>query len=170
MVFSAMFSPTLNLSISSTTNCCSRRREASRGLNSMRVRARSTEKGESKEKDEDDKSSFNPFGFVTDNASSRSAIQLPQSPAEDGNVGQMIDKIQDKGKEFGSYVKSGKLRWFVRETGSVKSRRGTIVFLHGAPTQSFSYRVVMSQVIPNNVVPFYSILFYSILFAFIIQT
>jgi len=30
--------------------------------------------------------------------------------------------------------------------GSASSRRGTIVFLHGAPTQSFSYRVVMSQV------------------------
>ncbi|XP_058734385.1 uncharacterized protein LOC131606124 [Vicia villosa] len=139
MVFSAMFSPTLNLAISSTTKCCSRRRESRRGLNSMRVRASSTDK------DEDEKSSFNPFGFVTDNASSRSAIQLPETPAEAGNVGQMIDKIQDKGKEFGSYVKSGKLRWFVRETGSVKSRRGTIVFLHGAPTQSFSYRVVMSQ-------------------------
>lgn len=56
----------------------------------MRVRASSTEKGESKDKVEDDKSSFNPFGFVTDNPSSRSAIQLPESPAEDGNVGQMI--------------------------------------------------------------------------------
>lgn len=33
---------------------------------------------------------FNPFGFVTDNPSSRSAIQLPESPAEDGNVGQML--------------------------------------------------------------------------------
>ncbi|WJX42740.1 hypothetical protein P8452_29937 [Trifolium repens] len=148
MVFSTMFSPTLNLAISSTTNS-SRRRVSStssrRGVNSIRIRASSTEKGESKEKDQDDKSSFNPFGFVTDNPSSRSAIQLPETPADDGNVGQMIDRIQDKGKEYGSYVKSGKLRWFVRETGSAKSRRGTIVFLHGAPTQSFSYRVVMSQ-------------------------
>lgn len=33
---------------------------------------------------------FNPFGFVTDNPSSRSAIQLPESPAEEGNVGQML--------------------------------------------------------------------------------
>ncbi|KAL2936369.1 F-BAR domain only protein 1 [Bienertia sinuspersici] len=41
--------------------------------------------------DGDDKTpSFNPFGFVTDNPSSRSAIQLPESPADDGNVGQMI--------------------------------------------------------------------------------
>ncbi|XP_015573772.1 haloalkane dehalogenase isoform X3 [Ricinus communis] len=98
----------------------------------------------SKNKDED-APSFNPFGFVTDNPSSRSAIQLPESPAEDGNVGQMLYRIEDKGKEYGSYVKSGKLTWFVRETGSPKSRRGTIVFLHGAPTQSYSYRVVMSQ-------------------------
>ncbi|GAV75451.1 Abhydrolase_6 domain-containing protein, partial [Cephalotus follicularis] len=89
--------------------------------------------------------SFNPFGFVTDNPSSRSAIQLPETPAEDGNVGQMLYRIEDKGKEYGSYIKSGKLRWFVRETGSPESRRGTIVFLHGAPTQSYSYRVVMSQ-------------------------
>ncbi|XP_012073134.1 cis-3-alkyl-4-alkyloxetan-2-one decarboxylase isoform X2 [Jatropha curcas] len=89
--------------------------------------------------DKDDSPSFNPFGFVTDNPSSRSAIQLPESPAEDGN------RIEDKGKEFGSYKKSGKFTWFVRETGSPDSRRGTVVFLHGAPTQSFSYRVVMSQ-------------------------
>ncbi|WJX48767.1 hypothetical protein P8452_35288 [Trifolium repens] len=148
MVFSTMFSSTLNLAISSTTNSSRRRvsnTSSSRGVNGIRIRASSTEKGESKEKDQDDKSSFNPFGFVTDNPSSRSAIQLPETPADDGNVGQMIDRIQDKGKEYGSYVKSGKLRWFVRETGSAKSRRGTIVFLHGAPTQSFSYRVVMSQ-------------------------
>ncbi|KAK4395355.1 Haloalkane dehalogenase [Sesamum angolense] len=111
--------------------------------------------------DDDDKPAFNPFGFVTDNPSSRSAIQLPESPAEDGNVGQMLyvilrapcvlcpnillKRIEDKGKEYGSYIKSGGFRWFVRETGSPESRRGTVVFLHGAPTQSYSYRVVMSQ-------------------------
>ncbi|KAL8117364.1 uncharacterized protein LOC141661919 [Apium graveolens] len=88
---------------------------------------------------------FNPFGFVTDNASSRTAIQLPESPAEDGNVGQMLYRTEDKGKEFGSYVKAGGFRWFVRETGSARSDRGTVIFLHGAPTQSYSYRVVMSQ-------------------------
>ncbi|XP_073274845.1 uncharacterized protein [Primulina huaijiensis] len=95
--------------------------------------------------EDEDKPTFNPFGFVTDNPSSRSAIQLPESPAEDGNVGQMLYRIEDKGKEYGSYIKSGGFRWFVRETGSPQSKRGTIVFLHGAPTQSFSYRVVMSQ-------------------------
>lgn len=97
------------------------------------------------EGEEEKKPSFNPFGFVTDNPSSRSAIQLPETPAEDGNVGQMLNRIEDKGKDFGSYVKSGKLRWFVRETGSPDSRRGTIIFIHGAPTQSYSYRVVMPQ-------------------------
>ncbi|XP_024021904.1 uncharacterized protein LOC21408422 [Morus notabilis] len=96
------------------------------------------------EKDSDSPA-FNPFGFVTDNPSSRSAIQLPEVPAEDGNVGEMLYRIEDKGKEYGSYIKSGKLRWFVRETGSANSRKGTVVFLHGAPTQSYSYRVVMSQ-------------------------
>ncbi|KAF4348669.1 hypothetical protein F8388_026082 [Cannabis sativa] len=92
-----------------------------------------------------DSPAFNPFGFVTDNPSSRSAIQIEESPAEAGNVGQMLYRTEYKGKEYGSTIKSGKLRWFVRETGSVDSRRGTIVFLHGAPTQSFSYRNVMSQ-------------------------
>ncbi|KAL7617494.1 hypothetical protein Lser_V15G01280 [Lactuca serriola] len=99
------------------------------------------------EKD-DENPSFNPFGFVTDNPSSRSAIQLPENPAEDGNVGQMLYRIEDKGREYGSYIKSGGFRWFVRETGSSDARlgpRGTVVFLHGAPTQSYSYRVVMSQ-------------------------
>ncbi|OUZ99846.1 Alpha/beta hydrolase fold-1 [Macleaya cordata] len=102
-------------------------------------------KNNSKVKGDEKELAFNPFGFVTDNPSSRSAIQLPESPAEDGNVGQMLYRIEDKGKEYGSYVKSGKLRWFVRETGSSERKRGTIVFLHGAPTQSFSYRVVMAQ-------------------------
>ncbi|KAH1240433.1 Haloalkane dehalogenase [Glycine max] len=169
MVFSAVFTPTLNLAISSSTYCC-RRRTSSTTRRVVTVRASSTEKDESKDKDA---SAFNPFGFVTDNPSSRNAIQLPENPAEDGNVGQMLYRIEDKGKEYGSYVKSGKLRWFVRETGiiyflaeesvsnfhfsilrnvwkihafgSANGRRGTIVFLHGAPTQSFSYRVVMSQ-------------------------
>lgn len=29
-----------------------------------------------------------------------------------------FQRIEDKGKEYGSYVKSEKLRWFVRETGN----------------------------------------------------
>ncbi|KAL9238581.1 hypothetical protein vseg_012981 [Gypsophila vaccaria] len=93
----------------------------------------------------DEAPGFNPFGFVTDNPSSRSAIQLPESPAEDGNVGQMLYRTEDKGKEYGRYIKSGDLVWFVRETGSRDTNRGTVVFLHGAPTQSYSYRNVMSQ-------------------------
>ncbi|PVH35940.1 hypothetical protein PAHAL_7G313100 [Panicum hallii] len=56
-----------------------------------------------------------------------------------------VQRIEDKGREYGSYVRSGDFRWFVREIGSSDARRGTIVFLHGAPTQSFSYRVVMAQ-------------------------
>lgn len=61
-----------------------------------RVSAASEKKESSKitsgsgEEEGGEKSSFNPFGFVTDNPSSRSAIQLPESPAEDGNVGQML--------------------------------------------------------------------------------
>ncbi|KMZ76447.1 Hydrolase, alpha/beta fold family protein [Zostera marina] len=94
---------------------------------------------------DDGDSSFKPFGFVNDNPSSRSAIQLPASPAEDGNVGEMLYRIEDKGKEFGFFIESGIYRWFVRETGSSETSRGTILFIHGAPTQSYSYRVVMSQ-------------------------
>ncbi|KAK1276518.1 hypothetical protein QJS04_geneDACA001531 [Acorus gramineus] len=46
--------------------------------------------GGGRERTEEKKPSFNPFGFVTDNPSSRGAIQLPENPAEDGNVGQML--------------------------------------------------------------------------------
>ncbi|KAG2575178.1 hypothetical protein PVAP13_7KG417700 [Panicum virgatum] len=106
--------------------------------------------GTAEEEKEKDEPGFNPFGFVTDNPSSRSAIQLPAVPAEDGNVGQMLYRIEDKGREYGSYVRSGEFRWFVRETGSRDARRGTIVFLHGAPTQSFSYRVVMAQMLATT--------------------
>lgn len=48
------------------------------------------EKSKGEVGDDEDRPTFNPFGFVTDNPSSRSAIQLPESPAEDGNVGQML--------------------------------------------------------------------------------
>ncbi|KAG8043713.1 hypothetical protein GUJ93_ZPchr0458g22790 [Zizania palustris] len=96
-------------------------------------------------KQQEENQELNPFRFVTDNPSSRSAIQLPESPAEDGNVGQMLYRIEGKGRDYGSRVKSGKLRWFVRETGSADARRGTVVFIHGAPAQSFSYRMVMAQ-------------------------
>ncbi|KAG2569244.1 hypothetical protein PVAP13_7NG376800 [Panicum virgatum] len=106
--------------------------------------------GTAEEEKEKDEPGFNPFGFVTDNPSSRSAIQLPAVPAEDGNVGQMLYRIEDKGREYGSYVRSREFRWFVRETGSPDARRGTIVFLHGAPTQSFSYRVVMAQMLATT--------------------
>ncbi|KAF3524681.1 hypothetical protein F2Q69_00047283 [Brassica cretica] len=130
-------------SFSPTKSTVSRIRATQSRLRLSVVKATS-EKGSSGNVPEDDPS-FNPFGFVTDNPSSRSAIQLPESPAEDGNVGQMLYRTEDKGREFGSTIKVGKLRWFVRETGSKESRRGTVVFLHGAPTQSFSYRTVMSE-------------------------
>lgn len=39
---------------------------------------------------EDEKKSRGIFSFVTDNESSKSAIQLPNTPAQDGNLGQMI--------------------------------------------------------------------------------
>lgn len=136
----SLLSPPLNHHFSCTSSTKSIRHWSSaRRPTAAKIFAKSSD-------DDDDTSpSFNPFGFVTDNPSSKSAIQLPESPAEDGNVGQMLYRIEDKGKEYGRYIKSGDLVWFVRETGSPDSRRGTIVFLHGAPTQSYSYRVVMSQ-------------------------
>lgn len=58
-----------------------------------RITTKATEDGESSSssgsKDEETPG-FNPFGFVNNNPSSRSAIQLPDLPADDGNVGQMI--------------------------------------------------------------------------------
>ncbi|XP_062154365.1 uncharacterized protein LOC133862551 isoform X2 [Alnus glutinosa] len=145
----ALLSPRLNVPLSHTT--INTKTNYNRQWSSATSRAtrtrRTTIRANAEDNKDNDKDSpaFNPFGFVTDNPSSRSAIQLPENPAEDGNVGQMLYRTEDKGKEYGSYIKSGKFRWFVRETGSAETRRGTIVFLHGAPTQSYSYRVVMSQ-------------------------
>lgn len=136
--------PTLKLLTPPSTNYTTKTSTAAGSSNKYSRRIRSTIIAKASEKDEEGPA-FNPFGFVTDNPSSRSAIQLPETPAQDGNVGQMLNRIEDKGKDYGSYVKSGGFRWFVRETGSAESRHGTVVFLHGAPTQSYSYRVVMSQ-------------------------
>ncbi|XP_034696098.1 cis-3-alkyl-4-alkyloxetan-2-one decarboxylase isoform X2 [Vitis riparia] len=89
-------SPLLNLPLSSsslsnstavgaiTTSVCWR--SGGRRSRGRTVIANATEK----EEEGKDSPAFNPFGFVTDNPSSRSAIQLPESPAEDGNVGQML--------------------------------------------------------------------------------
>lgn len=85
------------------------------------------------------------LSFVTDNPSSRSAIQLPNTPAQDGNLGQMITEIENKGREYGSYKRAGEYSWFVRETGLPTAKNGTIILLHGAPTQSYSYRIVIEQ-------------------------
>ncbi|KAM4100485.1 hypothetical protein ACB094_05G071600 [Castanea mollissima] len=148
----ALFSPSLNLSLPQTTKTNFNRTQwfitkTSRAATTRTtsIRANAADQNQPKDKDEDTTSGFSPFAFVTDNPSSRQAIQLSESPAEDGNVGEMLYKIEDKGKEYGSYIKSGEFIWFVRETGSAESRHGTIVFLHGAPTQSYSYRVVMSE-------------------------
>lgn len=56
----------------------------------IRNATQKTSDDQSNSNDNEDSPAFNPFGFVTDNPSSRSAIQLPESPAEDGNVGQML--------------------------------------------------------------------------------
>ncbi|KAH7288365.1 hypothetical protein KP509_31G023700 [Ceratopteris richardii] len=105
-------------------------------------RASSSSSEESSAKSENTKGIFS---FVTDNPSSRNAIQLENTPAQDGNLGQMITEIEDKGREFGSYKRAGEFSWFVRETGALDAKNGTIVFLHGAPTQSYSYRVVIEK-------------------------
>lgn len=77
--------PTINTAATAATNGRGYwRRKRATSL----VIAKASEKGDAKSKDTTPE--FNPFGFVTDNPSSRSAIQLPESPAEDGNVGQML--------------------------------------------------------------------------------
>ncbi|GJP49695.1 hypothetical protein CLOM_g8877, partial [Closterium sp. NIES-68] len=83
------------------------------------------------------------FEFVTDNPSSKSAIQLKNAPAMDGNVGQMISAIEDKGKDMGSYVLSGEFQYFVRQLGQPSDP--LVVYLHGAPAQSWGFREVMQQ-------------------------
>ncbi|CAI5486573.1 unnamed protein product, partial [Closterium sp. Naga37s-1] len=115
------------------------------------------------------------FEFVTDNPSSRSAIQLKNAPAMDGNVGQMISvrardagaggeaekgraggseeyveafqwkagAIEDKGKDMGSYLLSGEFQYFVRQIGNTGDP--LVVYLHGAPAQSWGFREVMQQ-------------------------
>lgn len=72
--------------ISNTSGLWPERRKRSTSRKGMTTKiASSSSDGEVEEKPD-----FNPFGFVTDNPSSRNAIQLPESPAEDGNVGQML--------------------------------------------------------------------------------
>ncbi|XP_024521271.1 uncharacterized protein LOC9644099 [Selaginella moellendorffii] len=95
--------------------------------------------------DSDERLRSGPFSFVTDNASSRGSLQMPNEPWQDGNVGVMMSQIKDKGRDFGSFMDVGEFSWFVRETGSKSAKKGTIVFLHGAPSQSYSYRNVMAQ-------------------------
>ncbi|KAK9229456.1 hypothetical protein WN944_022418 [Citrus x changshan-huyou] len=140
-----------------------------------RIITKATEEGESSSssgsKDEETPG-FNPFGFVNNNPSSRSAIQLPDLPADDGNVSSehvflqeiltfsvyliafhmdlKIDKIityllfNSRGLRIrdGSMAHTSNLG---NIDGSADSRLGTIVFLHGAPSHSYSYRNVMSQ-------------------------
>ncbi|KAL9683010.1 hypothetical protein QQ045_014822 [Rhodiola kirilowii] len=138
----ACFSPPLRLV---TTTLSSSSFNRTTALNRHRIRSTIFATASDNNDTKDSSPAFNPFGFVTDNPSSRSAIQLPEVPAEDGNVGQMLYRTEDKGKEFGKYIECGKFVWFVRKTGSPESRRGSVVFLHGAPAQSYSYRMVMSQ-------------------------
>lgn len=85
------------------------------------------------------------FNFVTDNASSRGAIQLPNTPAQDGNLGQMITAIENKGRDYGAYKRAGDYSWWVRTLGEPQAPKGTVLLLHGAPAQSYSYRDVMKQ-------------------------
>eukprot|EP00897_Mesotaenium_endlicherianum_P004528 jgi/Mesen1/4102/ME000216S03355 len=97
--------------------------------------------GREDEADEPRKKSI--FEFVTDNPSSRGAIQMENTPAEDNNMGEMISRIEGKGRDFGRLVRSGSFIHFVRETG--KKTDPLILFLHGVPTQSYSFRLVMPQ-------------------------
>lgn len=76
--------PTSNINTGTKRSMISSRRR--RGT--LKI-ANATNSSQDNEKDKD-APAFNPFGFVTDNPSSRSSIQLPESPAEDGNVGQML--------------------------------------------------------------------------------
>ena len=97
----ALFSPSLNLSLPHTTKTnfnrtqwfttkTSRAATTTTTRRTTSIRANAADQKQPKDKDEDTTSGFSPFAFVTDNPSSREAIQLPESPAEDGNVGEML--------------------------------------------------------------------------------
>lgn len=49
-----------------------------------------SQEGQGEAKEDARRPSEGIFSFVTDNDSSRNAIQLPNAPAQDGNLGQMI--------------------------------------------------------------------------------
>lgn len=93
------------------------------------------------------------FEFVTDNPSSKGGIYLDQTPEESGNVGQMVARIQDMGRDNGRYVQAGGFRYFVRELkakglfglGGAGRDAPKVLLLHGAPTQSWCFRAVMEQ-------------------------
>ncbi|PKI48477.1 hypothetical protein CRG98_031099, partial [Punica granatum] len=61
------------------------RNNSGQWLVSRRARISTVRSSDEKDGKDTDSPAFNPFGFVTDNPSSRSAIQLPENPAEDGN-------------------------------------------------------------------------------------
>lgn len=93
------------------------------------------------------------FEFVTDNASSRGGIYLDETPAESGNLGQMIARTENMGRDYGSYVQVGDFRHFVRQLkgkglfglGGASRDAPKVLLLHGAPTQSWSFRTLMEQ-------------------------
>ncbi|KAL3690442.1 hypothetical protein R1sor_016751 [Riccia sorocarpa] len=109
--------------------------------------AAASDKGLNKTTDEgeDEMRTKGIFSFVTDNESSRTAIQMPNTPVQDGNLGQMITAIENKGRDFGAYRRAGEFSWWVRTLGDNSAKKGIIVLLHGAPAQSYSYRDVMKQ-------------------------
>ena len=88
----ALVSPSLNLSLPHTAKTNFNRAQwfTIKTTRTTSIRANAADQKQPKDKDEDTTSGVSPFAFVTDNPSSREAIQLPESPAEDGNVGEML--------------------------------------------------------------------------------
>lgn len=102
LAWAALLPPSLNTSSSSSLIptrpkshmlwkiITSKTSKSSRGANLLITNATQDSDSDSDNEKDSDSPAFNPFGFVTDNPSSRSAIQLPEVPAEDGNVGEML--------------------------------------------------------------------------------
>jgi hypothetical protein len=89
-----LLSPALNLTLPHTiTTITTKTNSYNRTqwwCTTQRSRRNTLTRANAADKDKDTTPDFSPFAFVTDNPSSRDAIQLPESPAEDGNVGQML--------------------------------------------------------------------------------
>mmetsp|Transcript_3440 Transcript_3440/g.9967 ORF Transcript_3440/g.9967 Transcript_3440/m.9967 type:complete len:384 (-) Transcript_3440:349-1500(-) len=112
---------------------------------------------------EEEKKSKGLFNFVTDNASSRASVYVPEQELNGAEMGSVARRTEKKGKDFGKWWgiratgsdKRGTLTeidWFIREIGDGKSDANSppTLFLHGIPSQSYSFLEVLKRLDDRN--------------------